>query len=103
MLDYEKAMSEFEGAKRPCGDVYGGDCKEFVGPRRKNSRDWKHAVRSDRRGSNDPDWHPTVDQMRFAAMNEATPPDCLRMLGNCDEETYGDVSRLARSNPSYPG
>lgn len=101
MLDYEKATLDYEGAKRRCGEVYGGDCKEFVGPRRKNSRDWQHKVRTDRRGPNDPDWHPTHDQKLFAAASETTPPDCLRMLGDCDEELYGDVRRLARSNKNY--
>lgn len=89
------AMHRYHREKRPCGEIYGGDCQTLIGP-----PDWRHRIDRYRREVKS---HPTTEQALTAARKVATPPDVLRALGEWDEMDYGDVRAAARANPSYPG
>jgi hypothetical protein len=98
--DYAAAMSgvtEYErylAQRRPCRDVYGGTCKTYIGP-----PDWDHRINRYRDAVKK---HPTVEQALVAAQDPNTLPEVLLRLGDWDVEQYGDVSRAAHNNPSYP-
>lgn len=79
---------------RRCQEVYGGTCKQFVGPPR-----WTHRINKYR---SETKTHPTPKQALEAALNPETEPDVLLVLGNWDELSFKEVRRTARSNPNYP-
>ena len=82
----------FQAEKRPCRDVYGGECSKLVGPPK-----WAHKSHSTGDGK-----HPTLEQALIAAGSSTTPPGALRVLGEYDEELHSEIRNVARRNPNYP-
>lgn len=57
----------------PCRDVYGGDCRVYIGPPK-----WGHRIN---RYRGEVKSHPTPEQALRAAQDPRTPPELLRQLG----------------------
>lgn len=86
---------EWTERRRPCREVYGGDCGVYIGPPK-----WGHRIN---RYRDEVKSHPTPEQALWAAQDPRTPPDLLRQLGNWDPDQYADIRAAALANPNYPG
>jgi len=92
-ISSRERLSAWWEQKRPCKEVYGGDCNIYIGPPR-----WSHRIN---RYDSDPPFHPTPEQALRAARNLNTLSAVLVRLANWDPEEHRDVCEAARSNPNY--